>query len=313
MTSKRPTPEPLATSVEVILNSASGTLDKRALSDTIARFFAERRMAARIHVTENGRQLIAASEQAAAGDAGIVVAGGGDGTIATVAQHLAGTSKALSVLPLGTFNYFAKNLGLPLEVTAALEVIVEGTSTTVDVGDVNGHVFLNNSSIGLYPAVLARRESIYRRFGRSQLGAYLSVVLVLLQPPAFVNLTVTADGSLLSRRTPLLFIGANAHQMESFGIVGRECLEARRLTLYITRPMGALAIGRLAVRALFRGLRGADAFEAVCATEILIGLRRTRVRVALDGEVRDIATPLRYHMRRDALRVIVPKQSPPAG
>jgi diacylglycerol kinase family enzyme len=303
----------LTTAVDVILNRGSGTLDNGALADTITDFLMARRMTARIHVTENGRELLAASERAASGDAAIVVAGGGDGTIATVAQFLTGTDKPLGVLPLGTFNYFARNLGLPLDLTSALEVVVEGTCTTVDVGDVNGHVFLNNSSIGLYPALLRRREATYRRFGRSQLAAYLSVVLLLLEPPGFVNLTLTADGTRLSRRTPLLYIGTNSCQMESFGIAGRECLEGRRLALCITRPMGALALSRLAMQAVFRGLHGSDAFEAVCATEILVGLRRSRVRVALDGEVRVLATPLRYRMMHDALRVLVPRQPPSAG
>ena len=308
-----PESKALANSVDVILNRGSGTLDKQALADTIAQFFEARRMTARIHVTENGRELLAASERAASGNAAIVVAGGGDGTIAAVAQHLVGTDKPLGVLPLGTFNYFARNLGVPLELTAALDAIVEGTSTRVDVGEVNGRVFLNNSSIGLYPAVLTSRESTYRRFGRSQLAAYVSVVLVLLQPPGLVNLTLTADGTLLSRRTPLLFISTNRYQMENFGIVGAECLEAGRLTLCITRPMGALALVRLAMQAVVRGLHGSDAFESVCATEIVVGLRRSRVRVALDGEVRALATPLRYRMMPGALRVLVPHEAPPAG
>ena len=299
--------------VEIILNSGSGKLDKQALATTIARFFADRHIDARIHVTQNGRELVAASEQAAAADAGIVVAGGGDGTIATVAHQLVASDKLLGILPLGTFNYFAKNLGLPLEIGEALDVIAYGRSTSVDVGDVNGHLFLNNASIGLYPGVLSQRESTYRRFGRSQLAAYLSVFLVLLEPPAFVNLTVTADGQRLSRRTPLLFIGVNSHQLESFGMPARECLAARQLTLFITRPMGALALGRVGLRALFRGLKGANAFEAVCASEIAIGLRRKRVRVALDGEVRVIETPLRVRMMRDALRVVVPHPSHPIG
>src|SRR5688500_2922644 len=106
-----PDRESLGTPVDLILNSGSGTLDKPELADTIARFFAERGRTARIQIIQNGRELVAASEGAAAGDAGIVVAGGGDGTIATVAQRLAGGDKALGVLPLGTFNYFAKNLG----------------------------------------------------------------------------------------------------------------------------------------------------------------------------------------------------------
>jgi diacylglycerol kinase family enzyme len=138
-------------------------------------------------------------------------------------------------------------------------------------------------------------------------------VLTLVKPPAFVKLAVTADGRLLQRRTPLLFVGTNAYQMESFDIVGTECLAAHKLTLYITRPMGSLGIGRLAARALFRGLRGARAFEAVCAEEIVIAMRRHRVRVALDGEVRVLTTPLRYRMMRDALTVMVPQRAQPVG
>jgi diacylglycerol kinase family enzyme len=261
-------------------------------------------------VTASGTEVPLLARQAANGDADIIVAGGGDGTIATVAEHLAGTNKALGVLPLGTFNYFARNLGIPLELDGALDVLVSGASMSLDVGEVNGNLFLNNSSIGLYPAVLQQRESTYRRFGRSQLSAYLSVLLVLVQPPGFLHLTISADGHLLSRRTPLLFIGSNAFQMDSFGIVGRDCLDNRKLTLYVTRPLSALGLLRLGVRAFVRGLRGAREFEAICAEEILIGMRRPRMRVAMDGEVRLIETPLRYRLRRSALRVIVSTVTP---
>jgi diacylglycerol kinase family enzyme len=296
--------------IEVILNRRSGTLDKHALAGRIQSFLAERGLMSRVHVTASGTDVPLLARQAASGDADIIVAGGGDGTIATVAEHIAGTDKVLGVLPLGTFNYFARNLGIPLEHDGALEVLARGASVSVDVGEVNGNLFLNNSNIGLYPAVLEQRESAYRRFGRSQWSAYLSVLRVLVQPPGLLNLTISADGHLLARRTPLLFIGTNAFQMDSFGIVGRDCLDSRQLTLYVTRPLGALGLLRLAVRALVRGLRGAREFEAMCAGEILVGMRRQRVRVAMDGEVRVIETPLRYRLRRGALRVVVPTLRP---
>jgi diacylglycerol kinase family enzyme len=271
---------------------------------------AERGLMPRVHVTSSGDDVPLLARQAASGTADIVVAGGGDGTVATVAQHMYGTGKAFGILPLGTFNYFAKNLGIPLELDDALEVLAGGPVASIDVGEVNGHLFLNNSSIGLYPSVLGQRESTYQWFGRSQLAAYLSVLLVLLQPPRLLNLTISADGHLLARRTPLLFIGSNAMQMDSFGIVGRDCIEGRKLTLYVTRPLKAFGLLRLAVRALIRGLRGAREFEAICAEEILVGMRRRRVRVAMDGEVRVLETPLRYRIRRGALRVSVPEARP---
>jgi len=299
--------------IEVILNGRSGTLDKHALAGRIESFLAERGVMSRVHVTANGTEVPLLARRATNGDADIIVAGGGDGTLATVAEHVAGTGKALGVLPLGTFNYFARNLGIPLEVDDALDVLVGGAFISADVGEVNGNLFLNNSSIGLYPAVLAQRESAYRWIGRSQLSAYLSVLLVLVQPPGFLSLTISADGHLLARRTPLLFIGANAFQMDSFGIVGRDCLDSRKLTLYVTRPLGALGLLRLAVRAFVKGLRGAREFEATRAEEILVGMRRPRVRVAMDGEVRLIETPLRFRLRRGALRVLVPALRPTPG
>jgi diacylglycerol kinase family enzyme len=299
------------TRMDLILNSGAGTLDKRALADSITAYLADRQIEARVVVAHGGPELVAAVRSAARGDADVVVAGGGDGTILTVARHLVGTDKALGVLPLGTFNYFARNLELPLELEPSLAVLADGHVRYVDVGEVNGEIFLNSSSIGLYPAVLAHRERTYRKLWRSQLLAYTSVALVLLRPPAFLNLTVTADGALLSRRTPLLFVGTNAHQMESFAIAGRECLQNGRLTFYVTKPMGPLSMLRLSARALFRGLRGADGFETLCAQDLLVGMRRRRVRVAMDGELRVLETPLKYTLRRDALRVVAP--APSAG
>jgi diacylglycerol kinase family enzyme len=297
----------------VILNRGSGTLDKRALVETITRSLSTERIAADVRIARSGRELVAAATEAAAGDADLVVAGGGDGTMATVATRLVDSGKPLGVLPLGTFNYFARNLGVPVDLDAALALIARGDAMPVDVGEVNGYIFLNNASIGLYPAVLAKRETIYRRFGRSQFLAYVSAALALLQPPALLNLTLTADGALMSRRTPMLFIGANAFQLESFEVGGQACVHGGRLALYVTRPLGGLGLIRLATRALLRGLHGATDFDVVCAREVLVALRRRRIGVAMDGEVKHIATPLRFSMRRAALRVISGPREPGAG
>lgn len=294
--------------IDVILNSGAGTLDKQALAESITRTLTERGADPRVYVV-HGAELRATAEASATGDAAVVAAGGGDGTILTVARHLVGTGKALGVLPLGTFNYFARNLQVPLDLEPALQMLADGQCRQVDVGEVNGSLFLNNASIGLYPTVLAERERTYRRFWRSQFIAYVSVATVLLRSPSFLNLTLTADGQLMSRRTPLLFVGTNAHQMESFAIAGRECLDSGRLTFHVTRPMGAWALMRLALRALVRGLHGAHEFETLCAQDILVGMRRPRVRVAMDGELHLMDTPLRITLRRAALRVVGPAPS----
>jgi diacylglycerol kinase family enzyme len=218
------------------------------------------------------------------------------------------------VLPLGTFNYFAQRIGVPLDLDAALDLIATATTVTaMSVGEVNGRVFLNNSSIGLYPEVLKQREATYRTIGRSQAAAYLSVAFVLIQPPAFLNLQLTADGQPISRRTPLLFVGVNPLQMAEFGIPGYECLENSRLAMYLTRPMNAVGMARLALRGFFRGLHGASELEVLCARDVTVTLRRKRVRVAMDGEVARLHSPLRYRLRVDALRVITAAAVEPPG
>jgi diacylglycerol kinase family enzyme len=295
--------------VDVIINSRSGVPDKGAVAERVQAYLSSGGMHARMELARAPEDLAAAASRAAAGDADIVVAGGGDGTIATVAAGLLDSSKLLGVLPLGTFNYFARRVGVPLDVTAALGVITTGSPVQTSVGEVNGRLFLNNASIGLYPELLKRRETTYGWIGRSQAAAYLSVALVLVQPPNIMDLQLAADTTRLSRRTPLLFVGINPSQLETFGIPGHECLARDGLALYITKPLSAPQLWKLALRGFFRGLHGAGELEVVCARELHVTLRRRRVRVAMDGEIVKLPSPLRFRIRSNALRLLVPSSA----
>jgi diacylglycerol kinase family enzyme len=231
-------------------------------------------------------------------------------TIATIASALVGSNKLLGVLPLGTFNYFARRLNIPLELDGALEIVSTGRPTPVDVGELNGHLFLNNASIGFYAAQLQRREQIYGMLGRRQALAYLSGALALVQRPALFNLQIDLNGIRMSRRTPLLFVGNNDYQMDTFGIPGRECARGGHFATYITRPLPLLSLWGLAFRAIFRGLYGARGLEVICARELRVDLRRPRVRVALDGELKTLAPPLLFQRRIGGLVVLAPPESP---
>lgn len=288
----------------VLLNGRSGAGDKASVAEQVAAHFAARGVEAEVVVATDADQLAAALDRLTPGRADLVVAGGGDGTIAAVAGRLAGTDTLFAVLPLGTFNFFARRFGVPLDVAGAIGVLEGRAVQRVDVGEVNGHLFLNNASIGLYPAVLEKRETAYRRLGRSRLLAYATGALALVTPPGLLHLQMELDGEPRARRTPLLFVGANAYQMEHFAIPGRECIRLAHLAAYITRPLGALALTRLALRTFFRGLHGAPELEVVCARELRVTLRRPRVRVALDGELVTLASPLTFRMRPGALRVL---------
>ena len=289
-----------------ILNARSGVASHSGAAAQVEETLRAAGATVTLRVVDDPQDLLAVAEEAVASDADVIVAGGGDGTIGGIAAHVVGTGKAFGVLPLGTFNYFARRFGIPLELEGALQVIVEGRPVAVGVGEVNGRIFLNNSSIGLYPAVLRTRESAYGRVGRSQAAAYLSAALVLVQPPGMLNLQITADGVPLARRTPLLFVGANPQQLETFGLPVASCAENGQLAVCITRPLGPVRLWRLAMRGAVRGLHGAEELEVVCARELVVSVRKPRVRVAMDGEVVRLTSPLRYRFLPEALQVLAP-------
>ena len=97
-----------------------------------------------VTLARSGSEVVEAARRAREGGTGIVVAGGGDGTINAVAGVLVGTDVALGVLPIGTLNHFAKTLHIPMKPDLAAETIIAGYRTRVDVGEVNGTIFLKD-------------------------------------------------------------------------------------------------------------------------------------------------------------------------
>lgn len=297
----------LISTADVIINASSGACDSEAIKMRLSELFKSCGVESRILLARRGADVIELARQVRHSDSQIVVAGGGDGTINAVASILSGTDKTLGILPLGTFNYFAKNLGIPLDLEGAVQTIAENYAVNVDVGEVNGHLFINNSSLGLYPSIIRVREKEYRRWGRSQWAAYLAVVLTILRVSPFMNVRLNADGQELACRTPLVFVGSNEYQIASFDLPGRRCFDKGEMALYITHPMGRMGLLRLALQALARRLRTAPDLQVLCTREVWIETRRKRLRVALDGEVVVMSTPLHYLVRSGALRVLVPK------
>ena len=295
--------------VEVILNAGSGASGASELRRLVSEQFAARGVEARVRLVKGGKQLAAAARGAAEGDAGCVVAAGGDGTINAVASALSGTGKSLGVLPFGTFNYFAKALRLPLDLEGAVGTIAAGHVAEVDVGEVNGRLFINNASIGLYPSIIRQREREYQRWGRRQLVAYAAVARTLFQGSPFMGVRLWTHGQELSARTPLIFVGANRYQIEEFDLPGGECIGRGELAVYVARPTGWTGLLRLAVQALLKRLHGERTLHVICAGEARVETRRGRIPVALDGEVVRLETPLLFKLRRAALKVCVPKDA----
>lgn len=292
----------------VIINATSGAGDRDEVRARITDFFKSRNAAARILLARDGAEIEALARRAVEENCCPIIAGGGDGTINAVASHLVGTDRTLGVLPLGTLNHFAKDMHVPLEVEEAARVCIEGRVARVDVGEVNGRIFLNNSSLGLYPSIVREREKLQHRLGHGKWRAFFWASLTILRRYPFLNVRLSTDEKELRRRSPFIFIGNNEYEMENFNIGSRSCIDKGQLSLYIAQRTGRLGLVRLAFRALFGGLRNERDFDALCTKEIWIETRRPRLRVATDGEVTIMATPLHYRVRPGALRVLVPEE-----
>jgi YegS/Rv2252/BmrU family lipid kinase len=295
--------------VEVIVNTTAGADVKDELRETLRETFASAGLDARVTLTSDGREVLERAERAASDGCRRVVAGGGDGTIGSVASLLVGTDKTLGVLPLGTLNHFAKDLGIPLDVREAAEVAATGRIVEVDVGEVNGHIFVNNPSIGLYPSIVRRRQKQQERLGRGKWAAFLFAAIAVLRRYPFLSVRLVADGETLLRRTPFVFVGNNEYRMDGLQIGARARLDAGHLSLYVTHRTGRFGLLLLALRALFGRVREAKDFDALNAREIWIETRKPkRLRIATDGEVTIMRTPLHYRVLPRALRVVVPKE-----
>jgi diacylglycerol kinase family enzyme len=293
-------------SIEIILNAHSGSRRAQEMRQILERVLGESGRPYRISVAE-GKHIGRLARERAATECEILVAGGGDGTICTVAQAALEAGRTLGVLPLGTFNYFAKSLRLPLELEDAAQVILKGRRVLMPVIDLDGRLVLNNASIGIHPAVLLRRRKLYRRWGRNQLNAYLSILLTAFQSPPRLRVRLATETGEVIRETPLVMVCANAFQMESFGLAGLECLDSAKFALYVAPPARRTTIFRLGLRVVVRRLRQGMDYEAICASDVIIeALRRPRLRVAVDGELEWRNSPLRFRMAAKPLQVLAP-------
>ncbi|MDQ3117490.1 MAG: hypothetical protein M3Q86_12930 [Verrucomicrobiota bacterium] len=300
----------MANSIEVILNAGSGSHEARDSREILEKVFRESGKSFGISVAK-GDQISRLAEEKAQSDCEILVAGGGDGTICSVAEAAREHGKTLGVIPLGTFNYFAKNLGIPLELEEAARVILEGESVHASVLDLDGRLVLNNSSIGIHPAVLLTRRKMYRRWGRNQLSAYVSVVMTAVQPPPRLRVRLATDEGEVVRETPLVMICSNAFQMEAFALAGKECLAEGKFALYVARMAGRATILRLGLRALFRCLRPGVDYDVICASDVTIEtLRKPRLRAAVDGELERLESPMRFQVAPRRLCVLAPREKP---
>jgi diacylglycerol kinase family enzyme len=238
-----------------------------------------------------------------------VLVSGGDGTIATAATALLETPAELAILPGGTLNHFARDLGVSTEPEEALELAVHGASRGVDVGIVNGRVFLNTSSVGAYVRFVRIRERLEQRFGY-RIASALAALRILFQWSSYA-VELEVDGQPRIYRTPLVFIGVGEREIQVPTLGSRVKDGKRGLHVMVVRGRSRARLFSITLAAVARGVDAVAStpeLDAYLVDRCRISLRRP-TRVALDGELESMQTTLEYELRRDALHVVCP---PPA-
>ena len=292
--------------VTVFLNASAGTASNHPhMAGELDDLFAAAGCHATIKSLREGEDVNRLARDASA-DASIVVAAGGDGTVSAVAGGIVGSRAALGVLPLGTLNHFAKDLQIPLNLRQAVEVIAAGQRTCVDVGEVNGRVFVNNSSIGVYPDIVQERD-VLRRQGHAKWPAMAIATLRVLRRSLDVKVGVEVDGRQTNWQTPFVLVGNNEYVVDGIRLGSRARIDQGTLFLYLAPLARGSDLPALVARALIGRTMTSHAFEIAPTPELTIHTRTTRmIRVAIDGEVVQLTTPLRYRTRPGALHVLAP-------
>lgn len=296
----------MPTLIEVIVNAGSGSVECEAIEKTLTELFAEKGFTANIHLAKSGSEIIELAKKAVKSDSQIIVAGGGDGTVSAVASELFKTDKTLGVLPLGTLNNFSKDLQISQDLAEAVRVIAENQTKEIDVGEVNGRIFVNNSSIGLYPHIVRRREK-QQRLGHGKWRSAFWAALKMLNRSAFFAVKLKNETGERIVKTPFVFVGNGEYEMDFFNIGRRAKLDDGKLSVYFLHRSGRKGLFLLIARTVFGRLRQTHDFEAISVEEITFETRKKKILVAFDGEVETLETPLHYKIHPKALRVIVPK------
>lgn len=295
-----------AREVLVCVNRSSGSaapFDKEP--EEIQAAFAAAGLVARVELLPGG-DIIERAKRAVDEGADLLVVGGGDGSISGAAGVLAGTKTRLGILALGTLNHFARDLGISTDLTEAAKLIATGEARSIDVAEVNGRVFVNNSAIGLYPLMVLDRELQQKRLGRSKRLAMLVASARTLVRFNHYRLTLTVNDEQARIDTPLLFVGNNDYRIDLGAPGHRESLEDGRLSVFVMRKRTRRGLIAASIRALFDRARPDDMVSLENVERLQVGSRRSHLVISVDGEVESVNVPLDYRVRKGALRVIAP-------
>jgi diacylglycerol kinase family enzyme len=260
---------------------------------------------ARIEAVE-GSEIEETARAAVEKGASLIIVGGGDGSVSSAAQALVGHQATLAILPLGTLNHLARDLGVPPDLDQAAAMIAAGEVRAIDVAEVNERLFVNNAAIGLYPLMVVDRETQQHRLGRSKRLAMLVASLRTLLRFHHQRLKLSVDGGDARVDTPLLFVGNNDYRLSFPGAGKRERIDQGKLCVFVLRKKGVPGFLAAVARALLGLTREDDMVQLDDVEWLRVDSERSRLTMAVDGETLSMKPPLDFRIRKAALQVIVP-------
>jgi diacylglycerol kinase family enzyme len=294
------------TRVPVLINRGGGAASANPdIGAEVEAAFAAAGIEVDVELIDGGKCEMRCRAIAERGDP-LLVVGGGDGTIAAAAAALAGTKSVLGILALGTLNHFARDLGIPDSLEEAAKLIAQKPERAVDVAEMNGRIFINNSAIGLYPLMVVDRDVQRRRLGRSKRLAMIVASLRTIARFKHQRLTLTVNDQKAQVDTPLLFVGNNDYRTDLGAAGQRESLDKGELCVLVMRKKTRRGLIAASIRALFDRSRPDDVVRLDGVERLRVSSSRSQVPVSFDGEVVSAAPPLDYRIRKKALRVIAP-------
>lgn len=240
---------------------------------------------------------------------GVIVAAGGDGTLNAVASQLLNQSIPLGILPLGTFNYVARVLSIPLDIIQAALVIATGKTRDTHVAKINDQIYLNNASLGLYPLFIKKRELYNQKFGRFPLHAYTSGLDVLIRDRKELKLEVEVNGQKYPVKTSLLFFGNNQLQLQEMNLKIAKCAELGEVAGVILAKSGKLTLFKTLFQLIRGKLESAADVYSFSGESVKVYSKKPKLTVAIDGEIIELQTPLNFHVEKNALKIMVPHDS----
>jgi diacylglycerol kinase family enzyme len=294
--------------IVAVINRKSGTIaENPELSHErgMDRLFKEAGISADVHLVTPS-QFEMELHRAADSDSEVIVVGGGDGSVNTAANIIRGTRKILGVLPMGTLNNFAKSVGMPADVSDAVKALARSVTLSVDLGEVNGMVFVNNSSIGIYPEAVRMREQYMEKLGIRKYTAMTMALMILVWDLRILKLQIETGGKNKFIKTPFFFLGNNLYDPKFLSYAKRESLSDGVLSVFYSHGIGRFGLSRIAFMAALGQLKKLPEVKIFEAPDLTVKSRYRWLRVSRDGEIGWMTSPLHYRILPKAIHILSP-------